>query len=286
MVNDYFSQAAIDFLLGNVTSKIFDEFEADMATKDPAVSVARMREQAIELCQKRVVADEREEFHGGWVLMSPNLPDTVKSLPMEEVVLLLTDAALYLCRFDWNLDKVSSFDRVQLANITHIKFGTYITSTISPSQVDELRNVGFVVSYQPGKSNITRTNTRTFSSLEDAEPKAPANSEKDASQPATLASRLAGKPNASPVKALVFKAPQTDSSIAMTGHGPLQTEIQQVVTICAEIERLVLGSQPQKDEKDRESIIEKGEIISLDAAKRNTGLFEQLGYSIKRLVWT
>lgn len=159
MVNDYFSQAAIDFLLGNVSSKVFDEFEADMMTKDPAVSIAKMRDQAIDLCHKRVVADEDEEFHGGWVLSSPRTADTTKAWPMEEVVLLLTNDALYLCRFNWNLDKVSSFDRVQLANVTHLKFGTYITSTTSPAQTDELRNVGFVISYQPGKSNITRTNT-------------------------------------------------------------------------------------------------------------------------------
>lgn len=50
MVNDYFSQAAIDFLLGNVTAKVFDEFEADMMTKDPAVSIPKTRERAVELC--------------------------------------------------------------------------------------------------------------------------------------------------------------------------------------------------------------------------------------------
>ncbi|KAG7147038.1 Phosphatidylinositide phosphatase SAC2 like protein [Verticillium longisporum] len=65
MVNDYFSQAAIDFLLGNVTSMVFQEFEAEMMTKDPAMSMLKMRESAIELCQKRVISDQKEDFVGG-----------------------------------------------------------------------------------------------------------------------------------------------------------------------------------------------------------------------------
>lgn len=285
MVNDYFSQAAIDFLLGNVSVKVFDEFEADMMTKDPAVSMTKMRELAVELCQKRVIADEGEEFHGGWALISPNAAGTVKSWPMEEVVLLLTDVALYLCRFDWNMDKVSSFERVLLANVTHIKFGTYITSAISLSQIDEMRNVGFVVSHQPGKSDIKRTNTRTFSSKGDIAPSHDPQDDKDAGQPSSLASLLSGRPKPPPVRQLAFKAPYTESSMAAAGTGPQQTEIQQVVTICAEIERLAFEAQLHKDGENRESIIEKGDIISLEAAKRNTGLLEQWGHSIKKLVW-
>ena len=136
MFNDFFLQTTIDFLLGNVTSLVFEEFEANMMTKDPAVSMQNMRQQAIELCQKRVVADEAEEFIGGWTFLSPTTPDTIRAAVFEEVVLLLTDAALYLCRFDWNLDKVSSFERVDLAHVQKIKFGTYITSTISAAQID------------------------------------------------------------------------------------------------------------------------------------------------------
>ena len=287
MVNDFFSQTAIDFLLGNVTEKVFDEFEADMMTKDPAVSVAKMREQAIDLSHRRVVADETEEFHGGWVLLSPGGSDTVKSLPMEDSILLLTDAALYLCRFDWNMDKVSSFERVNLANITHIKFGTYITSTISAAHMDEITNVGFVVTYQPGKSDFKRTNTRTISTKGDSNLAVPQDSQKDTtpSRPTSWTGFFGGKPKGPPTKSLAFKAPYLDSSISSTGSKTLQTEIQQVVTICAEIERLTFEAQLSKPGEVRESIIEKADIISLETAKRNTGLLEQLGHSIKRLVW-
>lgn len=285
MVNDYFSQAAIDFLLGNVTGKVFDEFEADMMTKDPAVSVTRMRDRAIDLCQKRVIANAEEEVHGGWVLITPNAADVLKSWPMDEVVLLLTDAALYVCRFDWDLDKVSSFERVNLANVTGIKFGTYVSSTVSSAQMDELRNVGFVLSYQPGKSDIKRTNTRTMSSQQDlAAPAAEATDDSSRRQ-SGLVSFFSPRPKGPTVRKFAFKATYTDSSTAATKPGPKQTEIQQVVSICSEIERLVLERQLRKEGEEAKSIVEKGDIISLDSAKRDTGLFEQIGHSIKKLVW-
>lgn len=286
MVNDYFSQAAIDFLLGNVTGKVFDEFEANMMTKDPAVSVTRMRDRAIELCQKRVIANAKEEVHGGWVLVSPNNANVVKSWPMEEVVLLLTDVALYLCRFDWDLDKVSSFERINLENVTGIKFGTYISSTVSAAQMDELRNVGFLLSYQPGKSDIKRTNTRTMSSQQSLviAPATDAATDGNTKRQSGIASFFTARPKGPTVREFAFKATYTDSSTARK-PGPKQTEIQQVVTICSEIERLVLESQSRKDGEESKSIIEKGDVISLDSAKRDTGLLEQLGHSIKKLVW-
>ncbi|KAM0254164.1 hypothetical protein ACHAP5_000150 [Fusarium lateritium] len=288
MVNDYFSQAAIDFLLGNVTAKIFEEFESDMMTKDPAVSVTKMRELAVELCQKRVIADEKEEFHGGWVLLSPTTPDAIKSWPLEEVVLLLTDVALYSCRFDWKSDKVSSFERVELDSITGIKYGTYITSTISLSHIDEVKNAGFVVTYSPGKSDIRRTNTRTFSNHGETAGKEDPAEQKDAGIPASLANLLTSKSSSSSpsVRRLVFKATNLDSSVAVLGDdGPKQTETQQVSTICGDIERLALEKQLEHPDEEQKSLVETGSIISLEEAKKNTGILEQLGHSLKKMVW-
>ncbi|KAK6217233.1 syja_n domain-containing protein [Colletotrichum tabaci] len=289
MVNDYFSQAAIDFLLGNVNSMVFQEFEAEMMTKDPAVSMLKMREQAIELSRRRVISDESEEFMGGWVLFSPHQSDTLRAMPFEEVVLLLTDAAIYLCRFDWNMDKVSSFERIDLAHVVGIKFGTYIISTVSPGQTDETKNVGFVVSYQPGKNDVTRTNTRTFSNLGITKTKTDRSrsSEEQQQQPQSALSSFlgGGRPKALPIRKIAFKAPYSQSSAAVTGEGPKLSEIQQVVSICADIERLAFLSQPGKEKPGTESIIEKGDIISLEEARQSTGLLDHISYSLKRLVW-
>jgi len=347
MFNDFFLQTTIDFLLGNVTSLVFEEFEANMMTKDPAVSMQKMREQAIELSQKRVVADESEEFMGGWTLLTPHTPDTVRSggNPLEEAVLLLTDKALYLVRFDWNLDKVSSFERVDLSHVTKIRFGTYITSTISPAQVDEMRNVGLVVEYKPGSTDVTRVNTRSLSSsmsaasskkrVEAAEKAEDADDESKekgkaegesssksapASAAAAAASGIAGflgrsRPSVSSVPAalvpprkIALKAlysqtsaadPKAKAKKAIGGAGEdaepeaitRLSEIQQVVVIAAEIERLAIQAQPKLQDKKKKSedgdvgLIEKGDIISLADARKNTGLLEQLGHSIKKMVW-
>ncbi|KAK4192930.1 Phosphatidylinositide phosphatase SAC2 [Podospora australis] len=308
MFNDFFLQASIDFLLGNVTSLVFEEFEANMMTKDPAVSMQNMRQQAIELCQKRVVENESEEFIGGWTFLTPHTPDTVRSASLEEAVLMLTDVALYLCRFDWNLDKVSSFERVDLAHIQKIKFGTYITSTISPAQADELRNVGMVIEYKPGVTDITRVNTRSLSSMSgtpkahgsddaaEADPTKEGTTQTSTSALAGVAGFFSGKPAEKPPRRIALKALYSTSSAADPlakskdeGDGAISrlTEIQQVVVIAAEIERLAMHNQPRLAGKKPEEahLIEKGDIISLAEAKKNTTLLEQLGHSIKKLVW-
>jgi hypothetical protein len=300
MFNDFFLQASIDFFLGNVTALVFEEFEATMMTKDPAVSMQNMRQQAIELCQKRVIADEAEEFIGGWTLLTPRAPDTVKSASFEEAVLLLTDVALYLCRFDWNLDKVSSFERVDLAHIQRIQFGTYITSTISRTQTDEKRNVGLVIEYKPGLTDVTRVNTRSLSSMSDT-PKAQGSDEvakpDEGAGPAAsgFAAFLSRRPQTATARKIALKALYSQTSaadpVAKNKDEPSTitrlTEMQQVALIATEIERMAIHNQPRLAGKSHEEakLIEEGEIISLAEAKRNTTLLEQLGHSIKRLVW-
>lgn len=283
MVNDFFLQATIDFLQGNVTHTVFEEFESDMMTKDPAVSMQKMREQAIELSQKRVVEDQSEEFIGGWTMLSPHTPNSVHSHPFEEVILLLTDAALYLCRFDWTLDKVSSFERVQLSQIQGIRFGTYVTSTVSPTQMDENKNVGIVVTYRPGASSITRTNTRSISSA----PLPKSSGSFMPAAPAGLAGLLTRRPDPEAEKRIALKALYSRSSMAVKAGEPTQmTELQQVVSICSEIERLTLASKPHFTGSGKaKTLIEKADIISVAEAKKSAGPLEYLGHSIKKMIW-
>ncbi|KAL2016624.1 hypothetical protein VTK56DRAFT_3242 [Thermocarpiscus australiensis] len=302
MFNDFFLQASIDFLLGNVTSLVFEEFEATMMTKDPAVSMQNMRQQAIELCQKRVVADEAEEFIGGWTLLTPRVADTVRSASFEEAVLLLTDVALYLCRFDWNLDKVSSFERVDLAHVQKIKVGTYITSTVTPAHRDETRNVGLVIEYKPGLTDITRVNTRSLSSMSGtpkahgSDDAAKQDSGATSAAPSGIAGFLSRRPQTSAPRKIALKALYSQTSatdpLAKIKQGELAaiirpTEIQQVLSIANEVERLAVQNQPREAGRisDEPKLIEKGDIISLAEARRNTGLLEQLGHSLKKLVW-
>ncbi|KAI0179179.1 SacI homology domain-containing protein [Hypoxylon sp. FL1284] len=296
MVNDYFSQAAIDFFLGNVSSLVFDEFEATMMSKDPGVSMSKMREQAIETSQKIAIEDDKEDFIDGWTLLSPHVSDTVKTLPFEEVVLLLTDTALYLCRFDWKLDKVSSFERVDLAHVVSIKVGTYITSTISPAEADETKNIGVVVTYEPGKFDIKRTNTRSLSSTSGQLDPSGKNGLVDG--PAVIPAAVSGmlnqgilnaftaKSQPQPPRKIALKALQSRTAVSDAKDVKQMTENEHINTIATEIERLVFRNQPLSGGSEpRKSIIEKGDIISLAEAKKSTGILEQLGHSIKKLVW-
>jgi len=295
MFNDFFLQTTIDFLLGNVTALVFEEFEANMMTKDPAVSMQNMRQQAIDMCQKRVVADDTEEFVGGWTFLTPTAPDTIRTASLEEAVLLLTDVALYLCRFDWNLDKISSFERVDLAHIKKIKFGTYITSTISSAQIDEMRNVGLVIEYKPGSTDITRVNTRSLSSMSGT-PKA-----QEATGFASFLSRAGRAQNVTepPPRRIALKALYGRSSVAnqIADEGDDKkdepgaiirlSEVQEVVLAASEIDRLAIQNQPRQagSKPGDVTLVEKGDIISLAEARKNTTLLEQLGHSIKKLVW-
>lgn len=295
MVNDFFLQATIDFLLGNVTSLVFEEFEANMMTKDPAVSIQKMRDQAIELCQKRVVSDDNEEFIGGWTFLSPAVTDSLTATPFQEVIFLLTDTAIYLCRFDWNFDKVSSFDRVDLANVTCIKYGTYITSTLSSTQTDESKNVGLVVTYSPGSNDYRRVNTRSLSSVKGGPDAEGASAASSTTGGGAVQNRLTGLLNRKPPtaqaepepasKKLALKAPYTSSSSVAADTG--MSEAQLVTTVCREIERLAFLNQPVSGtaQEKRGSMLEEGEVLSLAEAKKNVGIFETLGYNIKRLVW-
>ncbi|KAH6682606.1 SacI homology domain-containing protein [Halenospora varia] len=281
IVNDYFSQAAIDFLLGNVTSVVFEDFETSLMSRDPGVSMQKMRQQAIEACQKLVVADEEEEFIGGWALLTPQVPNTIKSTPFEESILLLTDAALYSCRFDWNLEKVSSFERVSLEHILSIKLGTYITSTLSASQSDEKRNVGFIITYREGVNDISRVNTRSMANVSRLDMDLLGGS---STTPQSGLAALLGRPPTPANRVLALKALPSRSAVA-GGTDNALTETDQIRTICSEIERMVLHGQVIEVGTERKPLIEKGDIISLAEAKKSTGLLEQLGHSFKKLIW-
>ncbi len=254
---------------------------------DPAISMQKLRQQAIETSQRLIVADEDEELISGWTLLAPQVPNTIKSTTFEELVLLLTDVALYACRFDWNTEKVSSFQRIDLQHIKLIKYGTYITSTLSIAQTDEQRNVGFVVRYKVGVDDFTRVNTRSLSTLRS---RPDSNIFKGASMTQipvvfeTLLGKI-GKPAAAEEDILAFKVLPSKSAVTNRQQESV-SEMGQVKEICSAIERMVLHKQGLEAGAEKpNSIIEIGTIVSLAEAQKSTGLLEQLSYSIKKLVW-
>ncbi|EAU34273.1 conserved hypothetical protein [Aspergillus terreus NIH2624] len=290
IVNDYFSQACIDYLLGNVSTQVFQEFALEMKTADPGISVQKLRQNAIDTSCRIAISDQSEEFLGGWTMLTPRQPNTLRTLPFEEAVLLLTDAAIYSCRFDWNTDKVLSFERISLRSVSHINYGTYITSILTDAQTDERSNVGLVIEYREGDANnALRVNTRSLQSSVDAET---LNSNARASDEWGLYSWFRG-PSRSTPRFMAFKALPLSSSVTQTKNAgaPTVSETDWVRTICEEIERAMTAGETRvsgSDESASEgvsSVVRHSDIISLEDAKKRTGYLEHLVYDIKKMVW-
>jgi hypothetical protein len=282
IVNDFFSQACIDYLLGNVSTHVFDEFAIQLQTTDPGISVQKLRQNAIDTSCKIVISSPSEEFLGGWTMLTPRQPNTLRTLPFEESVLLLTDAAVYSCRFDWETDKVLSFERIDLRSISRIHYGTYITSILTDSQADEATNVGLVIVYRDGDANTLRVNTRSLQSdvdLNTLETTTNADSEWD------LVSWLRGSKRAT-TRFVAFKGLPLSNPAASPRLGPSAgtiREMDRIRSVCLDIERAMLAGQGR--DVEAVSVVEQSDVISLADAKKRTGWLEYLVYDLKKMVW-
>lgn len=280
---DYFLQLNIDFFLGNVGPSAFEEFETDMMSQDYALDVRRIRQNAIDSCIKIVLEDPKEDLVAGWTLSCPHEANTLRSLPFEECVLLLTDAALYFCRFDWDSEKVGGFERVDLLNVTELWRGQYITSALSPTHTDETKNVGFAIRYDTNGQAVVRTNTRSLQNEKAAKDE---NSGKDEVEKQE-------QPEKSESRMLAFKALPPKSSVARQEgeDGSSMSEQELVKHICDEMQKQVTAAAHKQrgfDHLDLNKLpqVEERDVLSAADARKSTGYIESIGYSLKKLVWS
>jgi SacI homology domain/Inositol phosphatase len=277
IVNDYFAQTVIDVLLGNVTTRIFDDLAATMMNSDPGISIDRLRKNAIDMCSKIVLQHPDEDLIHGWALLTPAQTNTLRTLPFEEAILLLTNDAVYGCKFDWNTEKVASFERIDLRSITKIHYGTYITSTLTEGQMNEDLNVGLVISYTPGRESIKRVNTRSLQVSADDEA---SRKTEDTGQSAVLSWLRSRNPQISQCMAMKV-IPDRSFAEEKMDSCPLATAER----ICNEIQR-AMGDTMGHGGDGEVNFVEKADIISPADARSRTGYLEQFGHSIKKLVWT
>lgn len=281
IVNDYFAQNVIDFVLGNVDEDVFIDFEADMKAHDYAVDLRKVRQSAIDTCVRICMEDTDEHLTGGWTLSCPRDQDSLRSVPFEESVLLLTNRAVYFCRMDWTTEKVRAFERIELETIDGITRGSYITSTFGVREMDEKKNVGFFVKYSPGGGDLVRVNTRSLGGEATDEAKKIKDKNSDVRSGSD--------------KLIAFKALPLRSSFA-GGQGNDQrppSEIDLIKMVTEQIAAAVNRANDRVDEpategsesKSGKLVVEQKDIVSLAEAKRSTGYLEQLGYSLKKLVW-
>lgn len=280
IVNDYFAQAVIDYLLGSATDTIFAEFEADMKSSDYSIDVRKVRQQAIERSAGIVIEANDEDLLHGWTLSVPTIVNQVKTATFEEAVLLLTNKALYFCRLDWGTEKVREFERIQLEDVQGIIRGVYVTSTLAQRHMDEHKNVGFIVKYHTAGGELVRRNTRAL----DSAVADPQHKEEGKTQATSGSGRF-----------LAFKALPPRGSVSASRNDVPETsesEAELVKTICDEIVRSV--NTIRRNEGEAESAgdgstselkVEEKDIISAAEAKKSTGYLEQFEYSLKKLVW-
>jgi len=260
IVNDHFAQATIDFLLGRANASIFADFEADMKAHDYAVDLRKVRASAVSSCAQIVIDPAAESLVAGWVLRVPRTAGTTNTHPFEEAVLLLTGEALYFCRLDWATEKVASFERIALAGVEGLQRGVYITSTLAARDLDAKRNVGFVLRYSSA-GGLVRTNTRSLSVAGDELP-------------------VAEKENET--KRLAFKVLSARSVFVGPGKEE-ESEEQMVQGICGKIGEAVNRVREERGLGEIE--VTQEDVMSEAEAKRQTGVWESVGYALKRMVW-
>lgn len=156
---DWFSQAVIDYMLGNRTLSVFSEFILKLQSTDPGelIRLSKIRAEAIATSVSRVL-DEGERLLSAWTLLAPEAFNVKTGDKFEEKVLLLTARALYIIRYDYTLEKVKSYTRVPLGDVIGITKGAYILSPLEEASRDPKQNAGFVIRWLS-----TRQTTRVSS---------------------------------------------------------------------------------------------------------------------------
>lgn len=325
--SDYFLQTTIDFILGLGDESIWEDFETDLVTSDHALDMSRVRQAAVERSVTVVLGrdaendegddenddtaapsrprktlgsrntDESEDLISGWTLQTPSQPGTLRSLPLEECVLLLTDRALYAVRFDWATEKVGSYERVDLRDISSIRRGVYITSTLGAKNTAEDRNVGFVVEYRPRSGGaVRRVNTRSLSTAVKSSSSAESSTEggtEEAKPEDTEEKDFAVAATASSAdtsgKVLAFKALNPRATATANSSVAAMSERQVVELVTDEVARAAkarrIGDDEPGDEGKGSLEVKDEDVISLAEARKSTGYLETIGYSIRKLVW-
>ena len=93
--SDWFSQAVIDYALGNRNLSVFSEFLLKLQSSDPRdlIRLSRIRAEAIATSVSRVLS-EGEQLLCGWTVFSPSELNLTFSDKFEEKVLLLVSFPL------------------------------------------------------------------------------------------------------------------------------------------------------------------------------------------------
>ncbi|KAI0929197.1 hypothetical protein AcW1_006209 [Taiwanofungus camphoratus] len=298
---DWFSQAVIDYMLGNRTTSVFSEFLNRLQSTDPRdlIRISRIRADAIATCVSRVLP-EGERLLSGWTLFSPEELNIKVGDKFEEKVLLLSVKALYIISYDYTLEKVKMYTRVPLPDIVGIIKGAYILSPLEEGSRDPLQNAGFVVTWRNVgqdtriSSYSIRNNIDLSSPPTSPRPQAP---QRRASVPVrknTALSNILSKA-AAPVVGqdttfAAFKALPIDPTRTRRDSGSFIEPADELsgATNCKQAVDLIVDSirRAWEDAGVRQcEFVTEEDIVSLVDAQRMTSVYAKMEYGVKRLLW-
>ncbi|KAI8343973.1 SacI homology domain-containing protein [Chlamydoabsidia padenii] len=298
-VKDFHRQAAIDYVLGYHKIDIFKRVpESNERSAEPGMEkwLEKIRNEAIQVSCEIVIADDETKLHG-WTLLAPkdNKNGKPSSKRFEEKVVLLTRKALYVCSYNYHLEKVVQFKRVELRTIKSIQMGDYILSSLTPESRDPDENYGFNIVYN-SNNQIMRWNTGSIlnQNLDDLNILASdveLGKEDGTESDSSLSSQSSSSSSSSntdiedkdltPAQeaCLSFKAVRYNVSEEWVVE-KLSTCKQQVQDIVKHITTQCGHSM----DPDGKFVVYKP-IISLAQAEKTDGLFKKMGYKLKHAIW-
>uniref|UniRef100_A0A8H7Y3J5 SAC domain-containing protein n=1 Tax=Psilocybe cubensis TaxID=181762 RepID=A0A8H7Y3J5_PSICU len=323
--SDWFSQAVIDFMLGNRTTSVFSEFLLQLKSTDPRdlIRLSKIRAEAIATSVSRVLP-EGERLLSGWTLFSPEELNTKVGMKFEEKVLLLSVKALYIVSYDYTLEKVKLYTRVPLGDIISITKGAYILSPLEESSCDPEQNAGFVVTWLSSNQESRVTSYSVRNSLDFSNrngPPSPLGPPSPSSPGFPLGNKPArGRSNTMPTASLsniltgnvsfstagasgtvnfgAFKVLPIDpgrvrrhssyGSEASDGGGGMSDEMRGAATCREAVDLIVERIERACGDvggAQGKNFIVLEDVVSLAEAQRMTSVYAKMEYGVKRLLW-
>jgi len=271
-IRDFWRQATVDFILGYHKVEIFRHVtQSTLKSAEPGNDKrwVQVRANAVQVSSAIVIPDG-EHLIDGWTLLSPAEPNKLNTKSFEEKVVLLTAKALYICSFNYHLEKVVQFRRVALSLVTGIRKGEYILSTFTASSRDIEQNYGFLLEYdQGGESMRMNVGAIRNESLKDISIE---NAEED-----TNASDDEGDYKAF----IAFKAVRYNVLGELSPEEVL-TGREQVDKIVDKIHEAVTS---QSETAIKEPFVIQEPIISLTDAIKAENIIKKVGQRLRRAIW-
>ncbi|KAG8862018.1 hypothetical protein FRB96_002461 [Tulasnella sp. 330] len=303
--SDYFSQACIDFFLGNRNTAVFSEFMLKLQSTDPKemIRLGKIRAAAIETSVEMVLYQGETLLHG-WTLLSPFEMNVKAGGEFVEKVLLLSPVALYIVNFDYGMVKVKMYTRIPLSDITGIKKGAYILSALQEASRSVPDNYGFVINFRP-RQNATRITSYALRNQPSAYPSSPLHPEEKGITAALPSIRNHSAPTSSILS----------NVLSASSMGPNEHLFVAFKAIPEEVERESRGNDGADEfvtankssgtcqqtvdgivyairavcvaagYGNSDAFITEGDVVSLAEAQRLASIYSKFEYGFKRLLW-